>query len=82
MMPLMKTPWFPVIKEIGKWVGIQGTKASFARGVAKVIPVVGGAAAAGLTVGIMHPMGRRLKNHLRKLRLAKSDAAEVNEHGG
>ena len=89
MMPLTKTSWFPVIKEIGKWVGIQVTKASFARGVAKVIPVVGGAASAGLTVVTMRPMGVQLKDHLRGLRLAKPDekpderaAVEVNEHGG
>ena len=89
MMPLTKTPWFPVIKEIGKWVGIQVTKASFARGVAKVIPVVGGAAAAGITVVMMRPMGRQLKDHLRELALAKPGenrderaAIEVNEHGG
>ena len=86
MMPLTKTPWYPVIKEIGKWVGIQVTKASFARGVAKVIPVVGGAAAAGLTVMTMRPMGIQLKDHLRGLELAKPDekrvAVEVNEHGG
>ena len=89
MMPLTKTPWFPVIKEIGKWVGIQVTKASFARGVAKVIPIIGGTASAGLTAVTMRPMGRRLKDHLRELRLAKPDekpdecvAVEVNEHGG
>ena len=82
MMPLTKTAWYPVIKEIGKWVGIQVTKVSFARGVAKVIPVVGGAAAAGLTVMTMHPMGTQLKDHLRDLELAKPDAVEVNEHGG
>ena len=81
MMPLAKTAWYPVIKGIGKWVGIQVTKVSFARGVAKVIPVVGGAASAGLTVMTMRPMGVQLKDHLRDLELAKPDVAEVNEHG-
>lgn len=89
MMPLAKTAWYPVIKEIGKWVGIQVTKASFARGVAKVIPVVGGAASAGVTVVMMRPMGRQLKDHLRELALAKPGenrderaVTEVNEYGG
>ena len=88
-MALMKTAWYPVIKEIGKWIGIQVTKTSFARGVAKVIPVVGGVVSAGVTVVTMRPMGRRLKDHLRELRLAKPDekpderaAVEVNEHVG
>ncbi|MDE0005647.1 MAG: type II toxin-antitoxin system HicB family antitoxin [Rhodospirillaceae bacterium] len=88
MMALTKTAWYPVIKGIGKWIGIQVTKASFARGVAKVIPVVGGAASAGLTVVAMRPMGTQLKDHLRCLELAKPDneldkyiVVEVNEHG-
>ena len=72
-MALTKTAWYPVIKEIGKWIGIQVTKASFARSVAKVLPVVGGVVSAGVTAGMMRPMGRRLRDHLREQRLASSD---------
>ena len=37
----------------------------------KVLPVIGGLVSAGVTAATMRPMGKRLKNHLRKLRYAR-----------
>lgn len=68
---LTKTAWYPLIKQIAKWIGIRITKTSFARGAAKVVPIVGGVISAGVTAGTMAPMANRLKNHLRELPLAK-----------
>ena len=68
---LTKTAYYPIIKTIAKWVGISLTKQSFAKAVAKVIPILSGVASAGLTASAFHPMARNLKNHLRELEYAK-----------
>ena len=67
---LTKTVYYPIIKQVGKWIGVGVTKRGFAGGVAKVVPVIGGLVSAGVTAATMRPMGKRLKNHLRKLRYA------------
>lgn len=70
---LMKTAYYPVVKQVGKWIGVSVTKRGFASGVAKAVPVIGGAASAGATAVTMQPMAKRLKNHLRELRYARPD---------
>ena len=70
---LTKYAIYNVTKQVGKWIGIQVTKGTFARGISKVIPVIGGAMSAGVTAAIMLPMAKRLKNHLRELRYALPD---------
>ena len=39
---LTKTFWYPIVKQIGKAVGIKVTKSSVAKGISKAIPVIGG----------------------------------------
>ena len=73
---LTKTAYYPIAKQVAKWIGISLTKRSFAGGVAKAVPVLGGAVSAGVTAATMRPMGKRLKNHLRKLRYTSPDEAE------
>ncbi len=68
---LTKTPYYPVIKEVLKWVGIKLTKKSFADGVSKVIPILGGGVSAGVTAVTLRKMARRLRNHLSGLDFAK-----------
>ena len=70
---LTRTVYYPLIKQIGKWIGINVTKNTFARSVSKVVPIFGGLVSAGVTMAMMKPMAKRLKNHLRELRLAHSD---------
>ena len=70
---LTKTAWYPIVKQVGKLLGINVTKRGVAGTVAKAIPVVGGAASAGVTAATMRPMAKRLKNHLRALRYALPD---------
>ncbi len=69
---LTKTAYYPVIKEICKWLGIKLTKTTFAQGVAKLIPVVSGGISGTMTGVVQRKMARRLKNHLRELEFAKS----------
>lgn len=68
---LTKTAYYPVIKKALKWIGIKVTKQSFAKGVSKFVPLVGGVIAAGITVYSLPPMADKLKKHLRKLEPAK-----------
>ena len=70
-MAFAKTAWYQIIKQIARWIGVSITKTSFARGVSKVVPIVGGVVSASVTAVMMRTMARRLKNHLQELPLAK-----------
>ena len=73
---LTKTTYYPIVKQVGKWIGISITKRGFAGGVAKAVPVIGGFISAGVTATMMLPMAKRLQNHLRKMRYALPDEEE------
>jgi uncharacterized membrane protein len=68
---LTKYAMYNLAKQVARWIGVSITKASFARGISKVIPLVGGVMSAGVTAGMMFPMAKRLKNHLKGLQFAK-----------
>lgn len=57
---LTKTFWYPLIKQIGKAVSIKVTKSTVAKGISKVIPVVGGVISGSLNFASMLPMAKRL----------------------
>lgn len=61
---LMKTIYYPIIKKVAATIGIKITKKTFAQGISKVIPLVGGIISGGLTYASMKPMGTRLRNTL------------------
>lgn len=61
---------YPIVKKVAITLGFQMTKQIFARGVAKVIPIVGGVASGGLTFITYKPMAERLKKHLSGLQIA------------
>lgn len=63
---LTKTFWYPVIKGIGKTVGVKVTKKTFANGVSKSIPVIGGLVSGTITFVSMKPMADKLLNTLEK----------------
>ena len=63
---MTKTFYYPVVKSILKFFGVSLTKNTFAKGVSKVIPVVGGVVSGGITLASMLPMGNRLFNTLDK----------------
>lgn len=63
---LTKTFWYPLLKQIGKAIGIKVTKTTVAQGMSKVIPVVGGVMSGGLTFASMKPMADRLHKTLDK----------------
>lgn len=63
---LGKTVIYPIIKQVAKWIGISITKGSFARGLSKVIPLIGAAISGGLTYTTFKPGAKRLKKVLRE----------------
>ena len=50
--------------KIAQWIGLNITKESFAKGVGKVLPLVGAPVSATITYYTFRPMARRLKKHL------------------
>lgn len=58
---LTKTFWYPMVKQIGKAIGIKVTKSTVAKGVSKAIPVLGGVISGGLNFASMMPMAKRLQ---------------------
>lgn len=61
---LTKTIYYPVLKKVLKTFGIKLTKDTFAKGVSKVIPVIGGVVSGGMNYASLKPMGKKLKNEL------------------
>ena len=58
---LTKTFWYPIVKQIGKAIGVKVTKSTVAKGVSKAIPVIGGVISGGLNFASMMPMANRLQ---------------------
>ncbi|MEE1155341.1 MAG: SHOCT domain-containing protein [Acutalibacteraceae bacterium] len=71
---LTKTFYYPIIQSILKFFGVYLTKGSFAKGVAKVIPVVGAVVSGGITLASILPMGNRLLDTLDKAHFDYSDS--------
>lgn len=72
---LTKTAYYPIIKQIGKWIGMKVTKETFAKGAAKVVPILGGLLSGGLTYFTFKPMAKKLQAKL------KEDAGSYNFYG-
>ena len=60
---LTKTWYYPLVKKIAAVLGQKMVKATFAGGVSKVVPLLGGAVSGGLTLATFKPMALRLKKH-------------------
>jgi hypothetical protein len=61
---LTKTVYYPIIKKIATFKGVKLTKETFAKGLSKAIPIVGGVVSGSLTYSTMRPMGKRLAETL------------------
>lgn len=67
---LTKGMIYPIVKKISTILGVKMTKEIFAKGVSKVIPVVGGVVSGGITLVTFMPMSYKFKNYLSGLDLA------------
>lgn len=63
---LTKTMYYPIIKQIAKWIGVKLTKDTFAKGLGKVIPILGGLISGGLTLATFRPSAKRLQHKLQE----------------
>lgn len=70
---LTKTFWYPILKKIANIIGINLTKKTFAQGVSKAVPVIGGFISGGINFASMMPMANRLNDTLDKATFDYSD---------
>ena len=61
---LTKTWYYPIAKKIAAMLGQKMVKATFAKGVSKAVPILGGMVSGGLTLVTFKPMTHKLKKHL------------------
>ena len=52
--------WNPIVKKVGKDITLNLTKDTATKGIAKLIPLVGGFVSGGMTFVSMRPMGQKL----------------------
>lgn len=64
---LTKTWYYPIVKKIAAMLGQKMVKATFAKGVSKVVPILGGIISGGLTLATFKPMAHKLQEHLSNL---------------
>ncbi|MBR1713640.1 MAG: hypothetical protein IJ717_01660 [Treponema sp.] len=62
---LTKVGIYNVAKQVAKWLGVKLTKETFAKGISKSIPILGGLLSAGITLATFPTMAKRLKEELR-----------------
>ena len=58
-MALTKTFYYPIIKQVAKWLGTNLTKNTFARGAAKALPIVGGVINGGIAYASYNKVAKR-----------------------
>lgn len=70
---LTKTIWYPIVKKIGKAIGVKITKSTVGNAAEKAIPIVGGVISGTLNFASMMPMAKRLLKTLDKASFDYSD---------
>lgn len=73
---LTKTAWYGPMKQTLKLIGIKVSKDSFAKGVTRTVPVIGGVISGGMTLVALKSQSTRLHKHLREIPPPGVDAAE------
>lgn len=63
---LTKTMYYPVVKQVAKWIGVKMTKDTFGKSVGKAIPILGGVLSGAITAFSFKPMAEKLQKHLRE----------------
>ena len=77
---LTKTFWYPIVKQVGKAVGIKVTKNTVAKGVTKAVPVIGGVISGTLNFASMLPMAKRLLETLDKASFQYTEAEVIADY--
>ncbi len=63
---LTKTAWYPIVKKIGRMIGVKVTKDSVSKSIGKLIPLIGGVISGGLTYVTFKPSAEKLKRTLQE----------------
>lgn len=63
-MAIAKTVYYPIVKQVAKWIGVKLTKDTFAKGVGKAVPLLGGIISGTLTLVTFKPGANKLKKQL------------------
>lgn len=82
---LTKTFWYPIVKQIGKAIGIKVTKTAVAQGVSKAVPIIGGVISGSLNFTSMISMANRLNAAFNKAAFEYSEEemyADIEEIEG
>ena len=77
-MALTKTTIYPLVKQVGKWIGVSVTRQSFAKSVGKIIPIIGGVISGGLTYATFKPSAKRLQSKLKENSALFKDNQKAN----
>ena len=77
---LMSITWYPVVKYSLRLIGINITKNSVAKGISKVVPVIGGFVSSSLTFMALQSQSALLKEHLREIPPPGVDIDEWDRH--
>lgn len=70
---LTKGAIFPIVKKVARIIGVNMSKSLFAKGVGKIIPVVGAVVSGGITFASFKPMAKQLQKRLITLPTASVD---------
>ena len=76
---LTKGVWYPVVKKIAKWFGVNMTKKMLVGIVDKSLPVIGGVIGGGITYASFKPCCDKLKNSLQDTMLSNPNYVETDE---
>lgn len=76
---LMSITWYPVVKHSLRLIGINISKNSVAKGISKLVPVIGGFVSSGLTFMALQSQSTLLKEHLREIPPPGVDADEWDQ---
>ena len=72
--------WDPIVKRISKELTLRLTTDTASKGVAKLIPVIGGFFSGGMTFLAMRPMGRKLYQVLSTAGFRYNDSAAMKDY--
>lgn len=64
---LTKTFYYPLVKKVATFLGVQMNKEIFGKGVSKAVPVIGGLISGGITLAAFAPMSLKFKDYLASL---------------
>ena len=76
---LMSITWYPVVKHSLRLIGINISKNSVAKGISKLVPIIGGFVSSGLTFMALQSQSVLLKEHLREIPPPGVDADEWDQ---